>query len=156
MNKKRILLGSLPNILLSFAILAVILLFRLPFWGVAVLILSITIGRYCYGTLIKKHTPFKLWDLVKSLFSLCLFLGCLYILYWLTAGWGILGFFFIGFAIAIYLIIRSRKFFIASMRDVEAQIWGKPLDKKAWAQGEFKRKKVKFVWRKKNNDRKEK
>ena len=152
MNKKEILLGSLPNLLLSLAILAVIILFRLPFWGVAALIASVTIGRYCYSTLIKKDGLFSIRELLKSLLSLSLFLGCLYILYWLTAGWGILGFCFIAFLISIYLLIRRRKFFLYSIRDIEKQIWGKPLDKKDWAPGEFKNKKVKFVWRKKNNE----
>ena len=51
-----------------------------------------------------------------------------------------------------YILITQRQLYLSGMRSIEAQIWGKPLDAKAWKPSEFsKRKKIKIVWRKKHD-----
>ena len=38
------------------------------------------------------------------------------------------------------------------LRKVESEIWGKPLDRKEWAQDEFKNTKVKVHWKKEKKE----
>lgn len=54
--------------------------------------------------------------------------------------------FYLGFF--LYKMFVHRDVVLANIRQIEASIWGKPLDKSMWIKGEIQTKKVKVVWRK--------
>jgi len=58
--------------------------------------------------------------------------------------------FLVGFP--IYRIIKHRDFFLTLLREMEGQVFGKPLEKKFWKKGELKNVKVKMKWRKKKDE----
>ena len=67
--------------------------------------------------------------------------------------WGIFGYLLIWGIIVIARLIKGGYLLTAS-RTLESTIWGKPLDKANWKEGELKNTKVKVVWRKKKNEKK--
>lgn len=48
-----------------------------------------------------------------------------------------------------YLLYRKREFFMANLRLIESFIFGKPLDKDQWDNGELRNTKVRVIWKKK-------
>jgi hypothetical protein len=51
-------------------------------------------------------------------------------------------------------IYRQRTLVMNLMRQVETTIWGKPLDKDLWDDGELKKTKIKLKWGKKEDGKK--
>ena len=56
---------------------------------------------------------------------------------------GIVGYFLVCFSIAGMQLWRGRKLFMQGMRDIETQIFGKPLDKENWRKKMFEKIKCK-------------
>jgi hypothetical protein len=50
-----------------------------------------------------------------------------------------------------YKLYQQRTLLMLNVRTVEAGIFGKPLDRDAWAPGEIKKKKIKVVWGRHND-----
>ena len=64
---------------------------------------------------------------------------------------GFYGWLIITLVLAGWRLIKMWSFFMSVLRYIETMLWGKPLDKDLWDPGEFKtkRRRVKFVWKKK-------
>lgn len=76
---------------------------------------------------------FNLWVHVKT----WLVVACLFVAFYITTlflGW--LGVILFLLAILVYKFIKGRIIFMRGMRRVETILFGKPLDKKDWKQGE--------------------
>lgn len=64
--------------------------------------------------------------------------------------WGVILLLFI---LSGYRAFKMRNEILIGIKQVEMAIWGKPLDKQFWKEGEWhkrKKRKLKFVWKKKN------
>lgn len=72
-------------------------------------------------------------------------------------GKGFYGWLAITLIFAGWRLIRAWSFFMSVLRYIETMMWGKPMDKEYWKPGEFKkqRRKIKFVWKKKEADKHE-
>lgn len=72
--------------------------------------------------------------------------------------YGVLGYMGIWFLFGLWRLWVFRDNFMTSLRYIESVFFGKSLDRKQWDKGEFKelrkKRKIKFVWRKKDNARK--
>ena len=62
--------------------------------------------------------------------------------------WGIIGFLIFILAITARKAWFYRENFILNLKNLEAVVWGKPLDKELWEKGELKNTKVVVTWKK--------
>ncbi len=66
-------------------------------------------------------------------------------------GYGLLGFVLMILSFALMRMWRRRDQILSTIRSVEVMIWGRPLDKDAWPNGEWKtrtKRKIKWGWKK--------
>ena len=80
-----------------------------------------------------------------TVIKMVLFIILVYFFQWL----GFVGFLLFFFGFPVYRAITHRQFISSTVKSIESDIWGKPLDRRLWDKGEIKRKKVKIIWRKK-------
>jgi hypothetical protein len=95
---------------------------------------------------------FKLLQLLKSIGITALFIGAVYSYFYLFGKYGFLAFIFFIQVLSAYLIYKGRIIFMKSMRSIETVIFGKPLDKELWKDGEKPRAKrlgLSRLWRRK-------
>lgn len=64
--------------------------------------------------------------------------------------WSLAIFFFIYVLFVGWRLYTGKDVLMGQIKIIETIIWGKPLDKDMWEKGELKKRKVKFVWKKKN------
>lgn len=63
--------------------------------------------------------------------------------------WGFWGIIIFLVSFVAYRLYVKRVDLLIGIRDIEARVWGKPLDKDLWDKKEMKNTKVKVGWRKK-------
>ena len=152
-NKKEILLSSLPNLLFSVLIIILVLAFGIGFKILLPIIIGFVVLTYCYKTLVKKESPFKFGRLFISIVKSSLMLGLVYAYLYYTKGWGVLSVVLLVFGFSAYLLIKKKSYLMTGIKDIETQIWGKPLDRREW-KGESLPK-LKFKFKKNKGDDKE-
>jgi len=130
-NKKQILLLSLPNIIVSFLLLGVMYTFHLTYLGFVILIMSISLLKYLYNVY-KDVSVFSSWLIIKELFISYIFVSCVWFLGRLLGGYGFFGLFLIVVILSGFMIWNKREFVMKGIREVETQMFSKPLDKKNW------------------------
>jgi len=86
--------------------------------------------------------------------QLAVSLGILYLLVEVFGKmYGVLGFILFLTFLGLLSLWRGRQFYMAALRNIETQIYGKPLDREYWKKGElkslWKHRKLKIVWSKK-------
>ena len=67
--------------------------------------------------------------------------------------WGLWGFLALIIGMAIFRLVKGRDLYIHALKHVEMAIWKKPLEKDVWDKDELKNTRIKFVWRKKKNEK---
>lgn len=82
----------------------------------------------------------KLW--LKRIGMVALFITIIY----MFETWGIVGVVIFILALVARRLWTFRENFKMVMQQIEMSIWGKPLDKDVWDNGELKNTKVKLVW----------
>lgn len=95
----------------------------------------------------KKGGPSRTW--AGLLLYLVVFIVLIYFFSWM----GLLGFLLFLVLTSCRRVWRSREYIREIMKTIECTIFGKPLDKEMWKDGELKNTKVKFVWGKKKGQR---
>lgn len=126
----------------------VVMIFHPPFLFLGLGLAAFSVGKYVYSTLYKKKQEFSFKKLGQNLASLAGILFLIYVLSMLFGGWGIPGLLLIVVVLTGVIIYKRKETYMEAMRDVETQIWGKPLDRKEW-KGQ-KPPRIKLVWRRKN------
>lgn len=90
----------------------------------------------------------KIPTYLMTLFTILFIIGSIW-LFQYSIKYGIIGMVLAAIVIGSFLAWRSRETIGFVMRTIETQMFGKPLDKEYWNDGE-KAKLPKFVWRKKD------
>lgn len=89
----------------------------------------------------------KLLDWLVNILSIVLLLLC----FETWRGKGVLVWLLGVLVITLYRLYARKDLLMNLIRYTETTIWGKPLEKEYWNEGEFKNTKVKLVWRKNKN-----
>lgn len=85
---------------------------------------------------------------VPTLIKMAVLIIACALIYTYVGAYGALGFIAATLLVVAVYIWLQRGTFINSIRYVETQIWGRPLDRKYWKEGE-EYPKVKILWKKK-------
>ena len=130
MEKKKILLSVLPNIILIFIIYlnkAVVSGINTPYGNV------LLIFCWVYLFSIFKNTPMDIKDSMKSLAFIATFV---YLFIFFGATFGALGVLVLIILMSLFRVYRKKELYLEGMRDIETKIFGKPLDKELWKEEE--------------------
>lgn len=133
----------------SLLIYAVILIARLHYLGVLLLFTALTILTHSKNILKNYRARSVYFALLKSLLKMYLIITIIYFLSWLLGPWGFFGTLLIILLLAAYRIFTSWQEFVNGLRDIETQIWGRPLDRKEWQN--HKPPKLRLVFKKRQN-----
>jgi len=87
----------------------------------------------------------KILKRLKGVLSLLIIFLLISALEW----WGLLGLLIFLLAFLLKRIWDGRESIRLAIWNAETSIWGKPLNREFWNKGEFKDKRVRFVWKKK-------
>ena len=91
-----------------------------------------------------------IYTMIKRNIRLIINLLIVFVLFSCFGSYGIFTYLMVWVIYAIIMLIIKRDMYLATIRNAEYNIWGKPLDKHAWGKNEFKNTKLKLVWGKKN------
>ena len=91
----------------------------------------------------------QIWSKISTYVWVFVNIYVIITLYERFGAWGLLGLVLIFTLILAYRMLRKkhRETFLNLLRLVEGAIWGKPLDKEMWNEGEIRNTKVKVRWK---------
>lgn len=151
-KRKHILKVSARQIGISLLIYALILIFHLRYIGIMLLLTVLVLLGYSkrlltadYRTVTARQTR---KELSKSLLTTYIIVTIIYLLSWILGPYGFYGSLLIVFFIAAYKIVIKRREFMEGVREIETEIWGRPLDRKYWK--DHRPPKIRLAIRKKN------
>lgn len=121
--------ASLWQILYSFVFYLFIIWIKPGLLAMYIIITALLIGRHYYRKIRRQKTKDSLGI---QLINAYIFITILYIVAYVLGPWGIYGSVVIVLGLACYMIIKQWRAFVAGLRDIEIQIWGRSLDKKNW------------------------
>ena len=135
-----------PNFIIAMLMVAAIIIFKLGGWKIILFVVCFQLMMAAYSYY--KNKLFDGWqtatDILKTIIILIIFIS----MYKVLGNYSFYGVGLFLVILSIYFIWRGRKMVMQTIRNVEATIWNKPLDRKRWKKGEFKNTKVKIVWKK--------
>ena len=152
-NVKRMIKPAVLGVLYIIVLLNIIRLLKLNTYN---LVLFLTLNSALFFIITKrkdiknKSIGWKeyITHIIKSFFTIALFV----IIIKYLGGYGVIGFVLIIVFVVVYKLLKQKTQYLEAIKTIETMIWNKPLDKNLWKNKEFKNTKVKFVWRKKNEN----
>lgn len=130
-DKKKILLMSAPNILISLSVLLLIIFKRPGFVDMVFLFVTLGLIKYFYFVY-KGKIDLSFTLIIKNIIFSSLFVSIIYWLGFFCGVYGFIGLVIFCICISGYMIYRQWDLYMQGVRDVETRIFGKPLDKKYW------------------------
>lgn len=121
--------AAAPNILMSFIIIGIIILFKPNFIGLLGIISIVILVQ-------QLKNKSKLKTIIYSLIHSWFYITIIYGMYHVLGGYGLIGYTVSILILALWRMYANRIILMDGMRRIETMLFGKPLDKENWKDGE--------------------
>lgn len=140
LDNKKLIMGSLPNLGLTLAILLGVLLFKLNTYILMGLLLLFNLASFVLQAK-KKGWVFERWGfrLISSSFTLLVTISLLVVINKWLGVYGFVGLLVSGLLVGLLVLFRRWNYFLGVVRGVEKKIWGFTMEERR----DMKKKKVK-------------